>query len=193
MIRPIAHLNFEPLPFHAYRVSQSWHYETPRELFSLMVCAWSLEQQRPVIVNIGAGSGTSGLAFAEARPDATVYTVDISPSSPFGGLENERNAFKETGLKLPLQILGDSKQVGKSWVRGPVNLVFVDGDHSLAGCQGDIEAWREHILPGGLILLHDYTRAEWPDVWAVVHETDALACFDPLFVVDTLWVGRKRA
>lgn len=184
-------LDFAPITFHAYELSQAFHFETPKEIFALRLLAWLLPE-RPVIVNIGAGAGTSGLCFAEARPDATIYTVDISTGGPTGGMENEKNAFAGLSLRRPIQILGDSKEVGKTWKHGAVSMVFVDGDHSYAGCIGDVEAWREHIELGGLIVFHDYTRAEWPDVYHVVEESDALAGFEYVFSVDTIWAGRKK-
>ena len=42
----------------------------------------------PVVVNIGAGNGTSGLAFLQARDDLFLWTVEKQrESSPFGCLE----------------------------------------------------------------------------------------------------------
>ena len=37
--------------------------------------------------------------------------------------------------------------------------VFIDADHSYAGCKRDIEAWRKVVLPGGIISGHDYPHA----------------------------------
>jgi len=115
-----------------------------------------------VYVNIGAGVGTSSLAVVEANPALKAYTVDISEGGPFGGLQNEVNAFSPTGLPLPIQILGDSKKVGKEWENGPIDFLFIDGDHSYEGCRGDIEAWRPHVKRGGIIALHDYQKDVWP-------------------------------
>ena len=83
----------------------------------------------PVVVNIGAGSGTSGLAFVEKRDDLILYTIDFRASSPLGGLENERNAFALAGLlgmERHHQILGYSAETGRSWKGPEVDLVFID-------------------------------------------------------------------
>jgi predicted O-methyltransferase YrrM len=118
----------------------------------------------PVVVNIGAGGGTSGLTFLEARPDLTLYTVDIQDdSSPLGCLEGERNAVTSSGVAWQgrfFQICGDSKQVGREWKRGPVDMVFIDGDHSYEGCAGDIVNWLPHVKAGGILALHDYKKPE---------------------------------
>ena len=39
-------------------------------------------------------------------------------------------------------------------------MVFIDGDHSYAGCKADIKAWLPHIKPGGLLVIHDYKKDE---------------------------------
>jgi predicted O-methyltransferase YrrM len=38
---------------------------------------------------------------------------------------------------------------------GPVDLLFVDGDHSFAGAHFDIETWGGRVRPGGTLLVHD--------------------------------------
>jgi len=144
---------------------------------------------KATFVNIGAGAGTSSLSMVEARPDLRAFTVDISEGGPFGGLENERNAFANTGLPLPVQMLGDSKQVGRDWAGGLIDMIFIDGDHSYEGCSGDIEAWHNHVKPGGIIAIHDYEKDVWPAVkkatdeaaqaygWQLIEKADTLIAF----------------
>ena len=45
--------------------------------------------------------------------------------------------------------------VGTKWPEW-VHLVFVDGDHSLEGCNGDIQAWGRLVAEGGYLVVHDY-------------------------------------
>jgi hypothetical protein len=45
--------------------------------------------------------------------------------------------------------------VGRSWAGGPVDLVFVDGDHSPDGCREDWEVWHPHVAGGGAVAFHD--------------------------------------
>jgi predicted O-methyltransferase YrrM len=185
-------LDFSPMQFHAYKLAQAFNFLTPKEVFTLMTLAWTLPEN-PRIVNVGSGSGTSGLAFREARPDATIYTVDISPSGPLGGLENERNAFEGKGLNPTIQILGDSHEVGNYWQHGMVDLIFIDADHSYEGCKGDLMAWRQWLKPGGIMAFHDYRRDEfWPDVQRVLNDPDNMVGFDKFGVVDTLYITILR-
>jgi predicted O-methyltransferase YrrM len=121
-----------------------------------------------VFVNIGAGAGTSGLAMREANANAQLYTIDISPGGPLGGLSGERTLFNRAQKELPIQILADSKEYGKDWPKDrQIDLLFIDGDHTDVGVTGDIKAWLPHVKSGGNILLHDYGSNDWPHVKAV--------------------------
>ena len=133
------------------------------EVNALQQLARSLSPN-PVVVNIGAGNGTSGLAFLQSRPDLFLWTIEKQrESSPFGCLEGEWAVFDKAGL-WPCErydfIHGDSQQAGVEWPHGIVDAVFIDGDHSFEGCSGDIAAWLPHIKAGGLLIVHDYHKAE---------------------------------
>lgn len=127
--------------------------------------------EEAIIVNIGAGGGTSGLLFAERLGKKRVlYTVDIQDeSSPFGCLEGERAVFKSAGLdrlweKQWFQIHGNSRDVGEMWtlhvdpLHSYVDFLFIDGDHSYEGCAGDIIAWTPNMKVGGFVAVHDYNK-----------------------------------
>lgn len=48
-----------------------------------------------------------------------------------------------------------SQDAGRRWTGGPVDLVFVDGDHSPEGCREDFEVWSPHLSAEGAIAFHD--------------------------------------
>jgi predicted O-methyltransferase YrrM len=54
-----------------------------------------------------------------------------------------------------------SEQTAAAW-SAPVDLVFIDGDHSQQACQLDWDAWHRFVTPGGHVLFHD-ARAGEPD------------------------------
>ena len=144
---------------YAYQYSDFIGYLSHADIDLMTECARKLSEN-PLVINIGAGVGTSGLTFMEARPDLQLYSIDVNDyPNPYGGLVNERNAFKDAGfLGSPRhhQIHGDSKQVGKYWKGGAVDLVFVDGEHTEKQICGDIEGWLPHIKDGGFMIFHDY-------------------------------------
>lgn len=171
-------------------VQRAFHYLFPAELPALKMLAIQLPANS-LVINIGAGSGTSGLAFMESRPDLALVTVDIENSdSPLGSLYSERHVMRAAGFGDQhdirwSQLHMDSKLAGHTWPmsgeRNP-NMVFIDGDHSYEGCKGDIEAWLPHIVPGGIIAVHDYLKGDlapdpngphpmpWPGVDSAVNE-----------------------
>lgn len=155
----------------AAELSGAFGFLSTDEVESLMSLA-ELIPENGTMINIGAGAGTSSLAVAESRPDINIITVDISDGGPLGGLENELNAFKNAEMEklLPEQILGDSKEIGKTWDREKVDFIFVDGDHGDDGVRGDIDAWLQHIKDGGIIAFHDYGGVVWPAVTVAVDE-----------------------
>lgn len=172
----------------------SFGYMTVNEVRALKQVVSSFIKTHPVIVNIGAGSGTSGLAIAEANNDAIRYTVDSScESSPLGGLGNEYNAFIGTGLTIPEQICGDSRTIGKLWnkkfygatlLESPIDMIFIDDGHSYEDVYGDIISWTPNIIKGGVVAFHDYGAEYWPDVKDVV---DQIFTNNPVIIhIDTL-------
>lgn len=174
----------------AHSVVDWTNYLTHAEVDALQEMARSLPEHAS-IVNIGAGNGTSGLAFMEARPDLRLFTIDIQKeSSPFGCLEGEEAVFRSAGFwgdPRHTQIHGDSKEVGKRWEYGPVDLVFVDGGHQYHEAKGDITIWLQHIKPGGIMAVHDYEKKVkvWHGVNKAVKEL-LVGKYEQVSFVDTL-------
>ena len=48
----------------------------------------------------------------------------------------------------------------REW-KGEVDVVFIDGDHSEAGCELDWSSWHGFVAPGGRVVFHD-ARADQP-------------------------------
>jgi len=144
----------------SYGLSDWLGYLSHKEVDALKYLA-SLLIKNPIVVNIGAGCGTSALALLESRPDLILYTIDIrDKSSPLGCLEGELNALIGSDVDWKgryHQICGDSKTI--EWDI-PVNMVFVDGDHSYEGCKGDIEKWL--CWTTDIMVFHDYQKTEKP-------------------------------
>lgn len=114
----------------------------------------------PVVVQLGAGSGTMALAVMGARDHITLWSFDTDLQA----LAWEWEVFKNAKVDLqhgrqyrPRQ--KDSALGGKEWVWGGVDLVIVDADHSYEGVIADVSAWRDHC---GLMFIHDYDGTTAP-------------------------------
>ena len=81
-----------------------------------------------------------------------------------------------------------SEDVAKRWSE-PVDLVFVDGDHSEQACRLDWELWHSFVRGGGHVLFHD-ARAGRPDGRGLPGPT---AVVDELFRGDRAHAGWEIA
>lgn len=107
----------------------------------------------PVIVNIGAGAGTSALAFLEMAPDAWLTTVDRDEDA----VRKEYNALQDSGLDLKRYtvIISDSIETAKVWPDKGIDLLFMDGAHHYDYVKQEINSWASFVNPGGFIFIHD--------------------------------------
>lgn len=98
------------------------------------------------IVNIGIEYGASLHCLRAGNPVARIVGIDT-----IGDDKLEGNPMAEI-------IRGDSGKVAEKWTE-PIELLFVDGDHSYTGVMRDW-MWTEYIVPGGVVAWHDCY--EWP-------------------------------
>lgn len=135
----------------------------PEFLFSL---SWEARADGAV-VEIGTSVGTSLLALAAAQKlggtGRAVTTIDR-----LRHCELDRN-IDRAGVRAQVNaVVAKSADVALQW-SDPIELLWIDADHSRAGCLSDIRHWAPHVIPGGLIALHDY--ADGMGVHAAVLES----------------------
>ena len=159
---------------------------------------------RGTVVEIGVYEGGSAVVLCRALgPDATLHLVD-----PFteGGwaLRAGMRGVPAAARRVIARASRDgpavcwhidfSQRLAARW-SDSVDVVFVDGDHSEAGCRADWDLWHPFVVPGGLVLFHDARlsqpggsglpgptavvdaafRASGPPVgWRIVLERDSL-------------------
>ncbi len=106
-----------------------------------------------VIVEIGGEYGGSASLFcAGAAPSVKITTIDLFPGDL---LAQHKANLKEGGFeKRSKQITGDSSEVVKTF-KGKIDLLFVDGDHSISGSRADFENWSPLVKVGGVMAVHD--------------------------------------
>jgi predicted O-methyltransferase YrrM len=80
-------------------------------------------------------------------------------------LERFRKGIKACGVEDWVDArVGDSPAVAAIWPAEPVDVAFIDGDHSFLGALRDFEAWLAKVAPGGLILIDNATDPGCPGV-----------------------------
>jgi predicted O-methyltransferase YrrM len=112
------------------------------------------------IAEIGRFKGGSTVVFASALPagvELWSYDLHIALRPDMTGeqLDAELDAaLTRLGVRDKVHLLvGDSRTIDPP--SAPLELLFIDGDHSYEGAKADFERWSAYVRPGGHVLLHD--------------------------------------
>lgn len=132
------------------------------------------------VLEIGCSIGASSVWMASALQDAVdtgaagepeplVHTMDLfepvlpDPVLPYRYMASSQPIAQQTAeeaglLKRIRYYKGDSRSLSRTvpqQMGGPIDLLFIDGDHTTGGCLCDLLLYYPHVAVGGYILLHD--------------------------------------
>ena len=162
------------------------------------------------ILEIGSYCGRSTLWLGQAAKahDTVVFALDhhrgseehqpgeshhdealIDTTGQFDSFTEFRRNIAAADLEdTVIPIVTSSEMVGPYWQSG-LGMVFIDGGHSLDAALTDYRAWAPHVLPGGILAIHDV----FPDpakggqapftIWQLATQS---GLFEPLDTQDTL-------
>ena len=125
-----------------------------------------------VCLEIGSARGRSTCYIAMALKEngrGTLYAVDPHTETEWND-HSSRDTYEilqqnlETlDLSAQVQVLREfSEEVARSW-ESPIDLLFIDGDHSYEGVKRDWELFVRHLSPFGVAIFHDTTWDLHPD------------------------------
>jgi len=145
------------------------------------------------IVEIGSYRGKSCVLLALGEPSARVTAIDPHYAQDDSGAiryspEDERimnDALARYGVADRVNhITATSAQARPRWQDTPIDMLWIDGDHSYQGVRTDLELWAPLVRPGGLIAGHDYGHLE-----------SVRRAWDELITNDPTWgpTGRVRS
>jgi hypothetical protein len=124
-----------------------------------------LAATRRTAVEIGVYEGSSALVLARALPvDAVLHLIDpfVDSRGLAAGWRGtdwatrrvlERAVHDRGGPTLRWHV-ERSEQAGRHWA-APVDLVFIDGDHTPETVRLDWELFSRWVPPGGVVVFHD--------------------------------------
>ncbi|MCI0459362.1 MAG: class I SAM-dependent methyltransferase [Gemmataceae bacterium] len=118
-----------------------------------------------VIVEIGSARGRSTCTLALAcrqNGRGKVYAIDphtINDWTDRGveatSLQFLRTRLRADGLEPWCEVLvQESRAVARTWSK-PIDLLFIDGDHSFEGVRADFEAFQPWLKESGFVVFHD--------------------------------------
>lgn len=116
------------------------------------------------ILETGTGYGESAAFFASEKFGWRIYTVDGFGIYGDGRIYDQwdREKVEKINKALPynvIQILGNSQKI--PWEL-PIDLLFIDADHSYEGCKADFDNYAPYVEQFGFICFDDYNQPNNP-------------------------------
>jgi predicted O-methyltransferase YrrM len=152
------------------------------------------------LVEIGVMHGaTTALLRSVMASDGVITGIDRHPPGRLF-VSFERLTAKHELARHPrgraVLLREWSHEAARHW-RTPVDFLFIDGDHSWAGLERDWRDWTAHLMPGGIVALHDSRPMPDRDLLDSVRFTTEVVLRDARFrvmdVADSLTVLEQVA
>ena len=162
------------------------------------------------IIEVGSYLCYSSAIMASAFQDNTrrLYAIDLFDRArgwsngksddwifrKFSQREFAENFIADCGVADRIELIqGASHDFAQGFARlDPVDMVFVDGDHTHAGCAADLADYAPYIRSGGYLAVHDYNCRLHPGVRTAVDEfLESNTCFVSLYLVHSMLVARR--
>jgi predicted O-methyltransferase YrrM len=192
------------LEIKAYRDIDGWlSYNEATALYLLS----KLMPPRTTIVEIGCWKGKSTYCLAKGLPkNGEIIAID-----PFDGSGDpaSHELYEQKRGRIPLfdqfmcnmeslNVLdrirpkrGFSYQFVGQFPK--IDLLFIDGDHSIEGCDFDFLSYSSFIPSGGLVAFHDFdkSRNDIGSTWVVKNRVLPSSDYEFWGSFDSLWVAQK--
>jgi predicted O-methyltransferase YrrM len=166
-------------------------------------------------LEVGSYCGKSTLYLGEAaRGKGVVYALDHHRGSEEHQLGEEyhdpdlydnnaglmdsfrefRGNMRAAGLEDTVVPIVSSSAVAATGWHTPLGMVFIDGGHSIEAAMTDYKSWASHVVPGGILAIHDIfpnpeDGGQAPyDIWKLAK---ASGLFEELPMVNTLGAFRR--
>jgi len=162
--------SLEPDVLAGKAISQRGALQKQKELSGFL----RLVDSPSVVVEIGTALG--GVFFSlckRAHPEALLVSIDLPPGETGEDgfdyaqknkeTDEEIRSYAQPGQTVHL-IRGDSHspevlaELEEILDGRPIDLLFIDGDHTLEGVTADYETYSKLVRPGGMVAFHDILK-----------------------------------
>lgn len=105
------------------------------------------------IVEIGSLFGSTAILMGFAtKPSVKIHCVELNVLSKF------IDHIKEHKMEGKIAIWAGSSQSVRTRWQTPIDLLYIDGDHTYESVLRDSEMWTPYIEKGGIVVWHDYNN-----------------------------------
>ena len=110
--------------------------------------------RQTAIVEIGSYRGETTRCLAQAT-SRHVFAID--PYIGYGGAGEDYRRFKSRTDDLPnvTHLKATSGSAARAWKDVPISLLFIDAVHDYVNVHHDISIWKNLVVGGGFVALHD--------------------------------------
>jgi predicted O-methyltransferase YrrM len=144
---------------------------------------WAASQW-PVIgpvLELGSYEGRSTIVFARAGRHVhaiDAWSLGVDDLSAYGGgqtlADDVLDQFQVNIRRIQVEAhvtmhRGLTHEIGRLW-KTPGAILFVDAGHTYTDVKGDLDIWTPHLMPGGLLLMHDVLGDVYLDVTRAASE-----------------------
>jgi len=109
-------------------------------------------------IGVHCGISTTALLAGVEENGGHVWSIDVHPACRYTHYGHPQWTFYCTWA-------GEVPQPGL-----PLDVLFIDGDHSYAAVLNDLQFWGPQVKAGGLILCHDADSASFPGVRTAIED-----------------------
>ena len=187
----------------SYKEIEGWL--TKNEAYGLFKYS-SLVPNNGLVVEIGSWKGKSTYCLAKGLSKGKIFAID--PFDASGETGSDKIYLEQRG-KTPLldQFNDKMKSLGVSDTIiakvgcsdkflndfEKIDFLFIDGDHSIKGCDFDFNNYSSKIVNGGYIVFHDYfgDRNDLGPTWVVKNRLIGNENYQFIGLYDSLWVAKK--
>lgn len=126
----------------------------PHDLETLL----SLADGSRNVVEVGTGPGWSALALAIANPQRQVVSFDVErrPADVYARLVG-----RAVRGRVAFVIAAGADATPHA---DAVDFLFIDSSHELDETVDTFQAWRPMLVPGAVVVFHDYGNPQYPGV-----------------------------
>lgn len=152
-----------------------------------------IKEKGGILFSIDHHRGSEEHQYGEEYFDPDLYDEHNKRINTFPVFE--KNIERANLLDIVIPIVAKSHVVARMWST-PLSLVFIDGSHSFESAKKDYVSWGPHIMPGGILAIHDvfFDPSKGGDAPRRVYEMAlSSGLFEKYDFVNTLGILRRVA